>query len=309
MKSSICIITIAIWSSAIMSTGLYACSVCRCGDNAFQFSDRGFVLSDQSENHRFAININNLLSSKSAGLSGNEGPGTESQREIRPSARFSYILLENLSFSLDTPLQFRRVETSNSNGINHLRSSGLGDFELSGIWMRNLWNNEGLIYTAGLSLALKMPSGNNNIKQSGERLDEHLQAGTGSYDWQLGTALSRVTCSSRYFTSFYLRRNGINNFKYRYGNALLFNLGGQWPFNDQISGLVQFNGRYAGRDRDQTIAVENTGGWVTYITPGARILITELIAFSASLQIPIYEDLYGNQSEKVVLNAGFNIQL
>jgi hypothetical protein len=286
-----------------------ACSVCRCGDNAFQFSDRGFALADQSETHRFGLNFDNILSSKSAALSGDEGPGTERQREIRPSIRISYSILENLSFALDTPFQMRRITTSRFDGISRDKSSGLGDMELSSVWMQNIWSNDGTFYSAGISMALKLPTGDNKITAAGERIDEHLQAGTGAFDWQLGTALSRVTCASRYFTSLYYRRNGTNDFKYHYGNAMLFNFGGQWPITDRLAGVVQINGRYAARDLDNKIETDNTGGWVTYITPGLRIFITDLVAISSYVQIPAYQKLYGNQSEKTVIKAGLSFQL
>lgn len=160
----------------------------------------------------------------------------------------------------------------------------------------------------GLSLASKLPTGNNDIHLAGERLDEHLQAGTGAFDWQLGGAVSRVTCSSRYFASLYYRYNGTNGFAYHYGNAGLFNIGGQWPVTDRLTGYVQANGRYARWDLDHSTRIENTGGWVTYFTPGVRMNLTEATGISLAVQIPIYQKLSGTQSEKAVISSGVNIE-
>jgi hypothetical protein len=286
---------------------IWACSVCRCGDNAFQFSSKGFALPDQNIAHRFALDLGNLYASKSNGLSGSDGIGTEHQREFRPSVRLSYNLLNDLSFAIEAPFQFRKIIARSINGAETERSSGFGDAELSGVWMTNISNSDGRFFTGGLSLAVKLPTGNNNIKRAGGRLDEHLQAGSGAYDWQIGAAISRMTCSSRYFTSLYYRHNGTNSFDYHYGNATLYNLGGQWPLTDRISASAQVNGRYAARDINQNLFEENTGGWVTYLTPGIKLNLTETAAFSTAVQIPIYQKLYGVQTEKAVLSAGLGI--
>jgi hypothetical protein len=183
----------------------------------------------------------------------------------------------------------------------------LGDAELSSVWTHTLASSGGRFYTGGLALIVKLPTGSNNLRQSGERLDEHLQAGTGTVDWQIGAAVSRLTCTSRFFTSIYYRRNGTNDFGYHYGNALLFNLGAERPLIAGFNGSVQANGRYARRDDDNAGIVENTGGWVTDVTPGLRLNLTETIGISAAVQVPVYQDLYGVQSEKAVINTGLSV--
>jgi hypothetical protein len=240
-------------------------------------------------------------------LSGPDGIGTEHQREFRPSLRLTYNLLDELSFAIEAPFQFRRIVATTTEGADSERSSGFGDTELSAVWMRNISNSDGQFYTGGLSLAIKMPTGNNNIRQAGNRLDEHLQAGTGAYDWQAGAAISRMTCSSRYFSSLYYRHNGASKFAYHYGNAALYNVGGQWPLTDRISVSTQVNGRYAARDLNHNLIEENTGGWVTYLTPGVKLNLTETAAVSVAIQIPVFQQLYGVQTEKAVFSAGFSV--
>jgi hypothetical protein len=291
------------------SVNLKACSVCRCGDNAFLFSQRGLEMPGQSMESRFSLSLGNLYSNKSNILSGDEGVGTEHQREIRPSLRMSYNITHSFSFAFELPFQFRKIVATTADGTGNKRSSGIGDAELSAVWMRNLSENNGRFYIGGLSLSAKVPTGRNNLHESGERLDEHLQAGSGSYDWQLGGALSRSTCSSELFVSLYYRTNGTNGFRYHYGNATLYNLGGQWPLTDWLTGSVQINGRYASRDSDHNEVVANTGGWVTYISPGFKVTLSRLSGIYAAVQIPIYQKLFGVQTEKAVLSTGISFQL
>ena len=284
-----------------------ACSVCHCGDNAFLFSDRGFALPDHSVNHRYSFTLGNLYSSKSNVLAADEGPGIERQREFRPSARLSYNLLYNMAISLEAPFQYRRIVTSTFDGTSREHSAGIGDAGITAVYMRNLWDGIGQFFTGGLSLAVIIPTGNNNMHLAGERLDEHLQAGTGAVDWQVGGAASRVTCASRYFASLYYRHNGTNDFAYHYGNAGLFNFGGLWPISDRIAGSLQINSRYAGRDLDHGLVADDTGGWMAYLTPGFKLDLTEAMGISMAVQLPVYRKLYGIQSEKAVFSSGISV--
>ncbi|MCX6831732.1 MAG: hypothetical protein NT028_06275 [candidate division Zixibacteria bacterium] len=307
MKSAKCLIVLTAVIGCFYTVQLDACSVCRCGDNAFLFSERGFGLPGQTELQRFWFSVGNLYSTKSNALTGDEGTGTERQREIRPSLRMAFNPSQHASFMLELPLQYRRIVVTTADATDRERSSGVGDLELSTVWTHTLSSNNGRFYTGGLAIVAKLPTGSNNLRQMGERLDEHLQAGTGTVDWQLGAAASRLTCTSRFFTSVYYRRNGTNDFGYHYGNAVLFNLGAERPLIAGLTGSLQVNGRYADRDHEIADMVENTGGWVAYISPGLRLSLTQALGISAAVQVPVYQNLYGVQSEKAVLSTGLSV--
>ncbi len=286
-----------------------ACSVCRCGDNAFQFSDQALPLAGQSDIRRFRLSIANLYSTKSNALTPDEGPGMEHQREFRPSAEAMYELTDHLSVSTEFPLSFRRLQVSTDAGSTHERSSGFGDAELSALWMTNFASANGRHYSAGLAGSLKLPTGRNNAQADGARVEEHLQSGTGSYDFTFGGALARSTCASRVFASAYFRRNGTNDFDYHYGNAVLANIGGQRSILSWMIGSLQVNARHARRDLDSKTTVDNTGGSVAYLTPGVRVALGDVTSLSLSVQIPVWQNLYGDQSEKSVLITGLNFSL
>jgi hypothetical protein len=286
-----------------------ACSVCRCGDNAFQFADQALPLSKQSDAGRFRLSLANSYSSKSNALSPDEGPGTEQQLEFRPSIKAVYQLSRNLAISSELPFSFRRITVTNDQGVQRQRSYGIGDAELTTLWMTNFASANGRYYSAGLSVDLKIPTGQNKAHTSGVRADEHLQSGTGTFDVVVGGAISRSSCASRLFVSAYFRRNGTNDFAYHYGNATLVNLGIQRSFSQSVIGSLQLNGRRASRDVDNDVAANNTGGAVAYISPGVRIGIGNTTSLSLSIQVPIWQSLYGNQNEKSVLVTGIGINL
>ena len=62
--------------------------------------------------------------------------------------------------------------------------------------------------------------------------------------------------------------------------------------------LAQVNGRSAKRDRleDRTLG-ENTGGTVVYLSPGARWQTGLGLDIEGAVQIPVVENLFGEQDE------------
>ncbi len=309
MKSIFYILIILAGISLIDSSTAYSCSVCQSGDNAFQFANQALTLSGQTSVRHFQLGIGNRYFNKSNALSPIDGIGTESERELRPSVKLTYISLNHFALSAELPVSFRRLKVADGAGISREHSSGFGDAELSGLWMANLYSRDGKFYSGGISAALKMPTGPNNSRQDGVRIDEHLQSGTGSYDYILGGALVRATCQSRLYSSIYYRHNGTNSFNYHYGNATLFNLGFQRAVYDWLSGSLELNVRHALRDIEDSATAPNTGGSVAYLTPGLRIAVGKVTSLALSVQIPTWKNLYGQQTEKPVFLTGVNIIL
>ncbi len=307
---------------------LEACSVCRC-DEGMQLcscpaSDQNSqALNGLPDKGKLRFQFENLLLAKSNGLSPDPIPagaaaklaqvaaatGTESEREIRPALRASYGLTNSLTIAAELPYSFKRIQEQRVDGASLSSSSGLGDAELSLAWSGPIARRKTNNWTIGFGATMKIPTGKNDLFQGGSRVDEHLQPGTGSYDWQVGSALTRISATTSWHLSAYVRTHGTNNFAYHYGDDFLYNLGWQRRVSSIIAATAQFNGRYASRDLQSGASVDNTGGSVVYFTPGIRLRVTPRASFVTNVQIPIYENLYGIQSEKAVLNTGVSLDL
>jgi hypothetical protein len=292
----------------ILGTGIsFGCSACACGDKAFIVNGLDSAFASRSEGARLHLLLQNFMSNKSNALSPDEGVGTEAERDMRPTLRADYRLSNQFGLSGELPYVFKRIETTASGQRSSETASGLGDALLSAAWTRQLGSHNGSGYRLGLAAMLKLPTGQNGLAKNGRRLDEHLQAGTGSYDWQIGALAARPLGTTPVFTSFYFRRPGTNQFGYHYGNAFLYNLGSSLRLARQLTSSLQINGRYARRDSQDGAQVDNTGGWVTYVTPGLRLTVAGSMAVSLSVQVPVQQNLYGVQSEKSVVILGFDL--
>jgi hypothetical protein len=155
---------------------------------------------------------------------------------------------------------------------------------------------------------VKTPWGQNNASRDGERLDEHVQPGTGSTDWFAGLSGSyQIDPKSAVFASVQYRQTGRNDTGYRYGRISLVNLAYEHKLGPKWDGVIEANFRHAGYDQ---IGVDgetdpNTGGSLLYLTPRLLFSAGKGWVIRAAAQIPLTQSgLHGEQHEKAVLNLG-----
>ncbi len=268
-----------------------ACSQCMCG-TPFPADVLGGVVPA-----RLTWGLEERYLSKSNAL--DEGPGTEDEREHRVAAFALWRPLDRVVLVGRVPYAVKQITTRpQGESATVARSRGLGDAELLAMM--------GVVHGAGrhpLSLGLvagiAAPTGANDLKDAGgDRLDAHLQAGTGAWSGTGGLNLGRPVAAGVWEASVLGRNNGTNAHGYHYGHALLYNAGFASGAHDGLRLLLQLNGRSAGRDRlEDGITGVNTGGTVVYAAPGARWVSGFGLSLEAALQIPVVQSLYGDQTE------------
>jgi len=64
----------------------------------------------------------------------------------------------------------------------------------------------------------------------------------------------------------------------------------------QLNGILELNGRWAGKTRKDGRTVKASGGNILFLSPGTQF-ITKRFIIEASLQVPIWQDLNGPQLE------------
>lgn len=69
---------------------------------------------------------------------------------------------------------------------------------------------------------------------------------------------------------------------------------------------MELNYRDAGRDRIDALGTEdpNTGGAVVYLTPRLIFDFGRGLVGRLAVQVPVYRDLNGDQTERAVANVG-----
>jgi hypothetical protein len=274
-----------------LASSARACSQCMCG-TPFPSDVFGGVVPMQL---RYGFEDRYL--SKSNGL--DEGPGTEREQEHRVSAFVLWRATNRLALLGRLPYNVKEIHSSPlGEEPSTQRSSGIGDAEVSGL-VGLLHTNGRHPLVVGLVLGVNAPTGSNEKRDpAGERLDAHLQPGTGAWAGTGGLNGAVSFGGGIADASVLGRTNGSNAHDYRYGNVLLFNAGYTSPPRRGVRLLAELNGRSAKRDRfeDGTLG-ENTGGTVVYVSPGARWRTGFGLDLEGAVQIPIVEHLFGEQDE------------
>ena len=291
-----------------------ACSICRCGDPTFNA-----LGTDVYKEGAFRVSLDWERFDKEQGLFDEGAPaaakhdessalGREAVIENRFTTALSYTFGERAVAVARLPWSTR---STSETGIGATGTSrDLADPELYALV--RLWSSEltgGLGRRAWISAlgGVKTAWGKNDLAQGGERLDEHLQPGTGSTDWFGGlSGLYLLDSRSSLFGSVQLRRTGTNGFDYRYGGSTLANLGYERKIGRIWDAAVELNFRAAGRDEidaDRTLD-PNTGGRLLYLSPRVIVDLGKGLVGRLAVQVPVYLDLNGDQRERAVANVG-----
>jgi hypothetical protein len=288
--------------AGLTSTATYACSICRCGDPTFNALGKEGVAQN---GFRVAVDWDRVEKTQGA------GDEQESLTENRATLLAAYGFNDDFSLMARVPYSWRSLESRETGELETIRTSGLADPEVYGqarLWSSRFEGDVGIRASLFAVVGVKTPWGENDLERGGERLDEHVQPGTGSTDWFAGLAGSYVIDpASTVFASTQYRRTGGNDVGYHYGNVWLFNVAYDRKLTPRLDAVLELNYRHAGRDEIDSSGVQDpdTGGGIAYVTP--RILFDLGSGWIArgSAQVPLSQrSLYGDQREKAVFNLG-----
>ena len=293
--------TAAAFVLGLIATPANACSICRCGDATFNALGKD-VTSEPG--WRFAFDID--------AFSKTQGPPEEQDSvvEDRYTAVGAYTVGSRALLVARVPYAERTLDERVGDEVEHSEASGLGDPEFSAqirLWSSPLNGDLGRRLSFSATVGVKTSWGENEVQRDGERLDEHVQPGTGSTDPFLGVSgYYLLNTKSSLFASVQRRLPGSNDFGYQYGDISLINFAYERKLTAKLDSVLELNYRRAGRDRIDAGGEydPNTGGEIVYLTPRVLVNVGGVVLRFAA-QIPVAENLYGVQDEKPVYNVGF----
>jgi len=287
---------------AVSAAPALACSICRCGDPTFNALGKEGV---SQSGLRLAVDWDEVDKT--------QGPPDErdSLHEERVTALAAYGINDSIGVFARLPYSQRHLTETADGEVEKNHASGWADPEFYGqvrLWSSPFEGDVGMRASLFAGAGVKTAWGQNDASSDGERLDEHVQPGTGSTDWFGGLSGSyQVTPSSAIFVSAQYRHTGRNDAGYQYGRVSLFNLAYEHKLGAKWDAVLEANYRHAGRDEiDMTHETDpDTGGSIVYLTPRLLFNAGDGWVVRASAQIPLSQGgLYGEQHEKTVVNVG-----
>jgi hypothetical protein len=291
----------AVLGFVILSLGLpraaAACSMCRCSDPVFSALGEGLY---SYGGFQVALDWTRLDQS--------QGAGPEFEEQVRNSlvATISYGWRERLTFVAQVPYTFNHLTEDGEVET----ADGMGDPAFY-MYVR-LWSSQfsgGLGRRAWISafVGVKTPWGKNDVTADGERLDEHVQPGTGATNLSGGlSGLYLLDEKSSLYASAAYTGTGRNDFGYKYGDNVQANLVYERKLTDWLDGVFEINFLDAKRDQIDALGVPDpdTGGQTLYLTPRVGVKIVRGLVARAAVQIPVWEHLNGIQDIKPAFTAG-----
>jgi hypothetical protein len=293
-----CLLTLA----AAFSTPAEACSICRCGDPTFNALGHEGVAQTGL---RLALDWDQVEKT--------QGPADarDSIHEERMTLLVAYGLSETVGLFARVPYSQRDLTETEDGEREKSHGSGLADPEIYGqvrLWSSQFEGDVGVrsqLFAVG---GVKTDWGQNDLSRDGERLDEHVQPGTGSTDWFAGLFGSyQINPHSALFYSGQYRHTGRNDAGYQYGRIALLNLAYEHKLGLRWDGVLETNYRHAGRDEVDFSGAQDpdTGGSMMYITPRLLFDAGGGWVVRLSSQIPLSQGgLNGEQHEDPVFNIG-----
>jgi len=234
-----------------------------------------------------------------------------------------YRPIEALSLTATIPLVNKSIQTvGGGTSVTTSSLQGLGDVELAAryaLWT-SVYFGARRVQEVAISAGSSLPTGQYDARDStGALIDPHGQLGTGGwgpfaglhYRFEQGDFMTFASLSYRLRTEV----TYFDQSKYKFGNALLWSLHGQYRPAERVALDLGLDGRYAQADRavdaDGTVTdpVVNTGGTVLAVAPGIYFKAAGALWLFARSEVPVYEHLFGEQKVFPTYSTGVQYQV
>lgn len=152
--------------------------------------------------------------------------------------------------------------------------------------------------TVGVIAGLKLPTGRTGIaNDDGDVAERSLQPGTGTTDLILGAYVHQQISPQlgSWFAQAQVQRALREHQGYRPGGQLALDLGYAKAITDRLSGIVQLNAVFKGRDRGTEAEPEDSGSRALFLSPGLSYQITDTLRAYAYYQQPLVQHVNGVQ--------------
>ncbi len=286
--------------------------MCRCSDPVFSALGEGLYTYG---GFQIALDWNRLDQTQGSedheeheGVFGRSKHGGDFEEQVRNTltATISYGWHERLTLVAQVPYSFNHL--TEEEGVQ--TADGLSDplfFVYGRLWASKFEQGLGRRAWLWAVFSVKTPWGQNDVSVDGERLDEHVQPGTGATNLAGGlSGLYLLDENSSLYASAMYTGTGRNEFGYKYGDNVQANVYYDRKLTDWLDAVLEVNYLFARRDQVDELGVvdPDTGGNSVYLTPRIAVNIVRGLVARAAAQFPVWEDLNGIQDIKPAFTAG-----
>lgn len=293
-KISLLILLFLFWECR----NLKAQGCCTVGANTFGGFERG--ITEEGKVKISAGYVENVLATTYNEVNKIPDPLGRKARVSLYNLEIEYGLTGRVSLLLVSGITVRKRETlifdelGNSEKIL-FNGSGLTDVTLLAKYSLI---SPSIVSALGLTIGsgVKLPVGNNNLKDNGTRLPVDLQPGTGSTDVILWGNFYKgfLPLGISFSSSVFYRYAGANLDGYRFGDEYVISLMGEYSPTDYLTISLSTKSRFSNEDFWGGRFLPSTGGTYHDIIPGL-IYYEGPVQIKVFYQLPLYRNVKGIQ--------------
>ncbi len=192
----------------------------------------------------------------------------------------------------------------------HQDADGLGDATLLGQYLLPPADAKNI--TLGLLFGVQLATGDDQVKEAGSLVDAEFQPGSGTWHPMFGLAASKRIGNSNLDANLLYLHTREGSQETRIGTLINYNLAWSYRFNTEPveddhnhddhqhltwDAIIELNGELRGKNESHHHKEDHSGGNLVYLTPGARLTISEKFSLYASIGIPVIDDSNGIQAD------------
>ena len=330
--------TLTLGMCLLLSTkALYTCDGCQCrvATNSknkltftinFRYTNLGQLYGREST-HTAMANSFTTFSRFQKGLNilhgGEDLLNGSYERYVTINMVANYRLTDRWMLSTIVPVSDRSSKNITDVGSETSSTFGLGDAVLLagfGVY-RNSKPNFESHWT--LQAGVKLPTGKTNARTSdGDLVDMHIQSGSGSVDYLIGLDGAKQIQRWEFISDVIYRWNSVGARDFQFGDFVNYRFGARYElfnFNKsmlqiddasrrlRIFGGVNIDGEWEGREHQNKVILENTGGHTLLLSPNIGFQWSKF-TLGINYEIPIMRRLQGRQlgqTSKVISEMSF----
>ena len=243
------------------------------------------------------------------------GPKDRDLRVLTVPSVLVYGATRNLTLFGIVPYVDKTLEETIAGQRQRRGDSGIGDVILLSRYTLYSVDRLGETRRFAPFVGLKLPTGDDDDRDSLGILPQTLQLGSGSWDPIMGTIFTWQTFDWEFDSAVQYRFNTeANNFEF--GDQARLDLSFQyrlWPRELGAGvpaffyGVLESNLIYAGKNEEGGISKPDSGGTTWFLAPGLQY-VTKRVVLEAIVQIPAVQDLNGLAlNNDYIVSAGFRV--
>lgn len=202
------------------------------------------------------------------------------------------------------PVLYKRMTFTENGERRQLTNSGFGDLFILAKYLFLQKDRPGQTTRMAAIGRIKFPTGEDDETDAqGNPLPRSLQLGTGSVDYSVGVIFTHVVRRLGFNTDLvYTFNTEADGFAFgdtlKYDVAVGYRLAPReyitYPAR-QWNAYLELNGQFARKNTLNGMALPDSGGNVTFLSPGIQFIPYSTFLVEASLRIPVIQNLNGTQ--------------